>query len=111
MNPQHPDLESDALPLELLACSRIRRYHIKRGDNRIGQSALFGFAMSGMLSTKSAIFIKLKFIRSGPFIFGGRVISVFTLWTRKGYNYSHLNNSFRIIPGLNDSQQNDPPIH
>jgi hypothetical protein len=64
-----------------------------------------------MLSTKTAVFIKLKFIRSGPFIFGGCVISVFTLWTRKGYDYSHLNNSFKIIPGLNNFQQTDSSKH
>ena len=56
----------------------------------LATSFLFGFAMQCMFSTKSAIFVKFELIRSGPFVFSGRVISVFTLRTHKGYDYSHL---------------------
>ena len=72
-NPQHPDLESDALPLELLACIII----------------LFGLFMQSMFSAKSTILAEFQLIRCCTFIFRCRIISSFAFSTCKGNDCSH----------------------
>ena len=86
-NPQHPDLESDALPLELLACM----IRFASGN------CLFGFFVRRMLTTKPTIFVKLQFIRRRAFILGCRIISSFAISARKGNYDSHLKDSLAFI--------------
>ena len=93
-NPQHPDLESDALPLELLACND--PFRIMDLISAAILVILFGFLVRRMLATKSAIFTKLQLIRCCAFIFGRRIISAFAFSARKGNNNSHLKNSLSI---------------
>ena len=71
-NPQHPDLESGALPLELLACEN-----------------LFRFLMWRMYLAKRTILTELKLIRGTLFIFCRRIISTFACATCEGYYISH----------------------
>jgi hypothetical protein len=63
-NPQPADLESDALPLELLP------YMSK---------TLFAFAMNSVLTAELAEFFEFELVRSLLFIFGGRIIFSFEL--------------------------------
>ena len=90
-NPQHPDLESDALPLELLACIiRCHRRHPETpGLCRSDGCRLLRFLMQCMFSAETTIFIKLQFIRSRPLIFRSRVVSSFAFGTSEGYDDSH----------------------
>ncbi len=60
MNPQHPDLESDALPLELLACMlNYVKPVLLNNTAGINYGVLFCFFMSSVLSAKSAVFAEL----------------------------------------------------
>ena len=97
LNPQHPDLESDALPLELLACiiqpfkhlifSESNRPHCKKSDYKRGCS--LGLFVHCMLSAKSAILAEFQLIRCCAFVFGCCIISSFAFITCKGNDYSH----------------------
>jgi hypothetical protein len=97
LNPQHPDLESDALPLELLACiiqpfkhlifSESNRPHCKKSDYKRGCS--LGLFVHCMLSAKSAILAEFQLIRCCTFVFGCCIISSFAFITCKGNDYSH----------------------
>ena len=69
-NPQPPDLESGALPFELLAC-------------------LFGFLMCGVGLAKWAIFFKFQLVWNGFLIFSCRVIALFAVLTSKRNGISH----------------------
>ena len=83
MNPQHPDLESDALPLELLACMlKCVRAVSLNNTAGIKYNILFRFFMSSMLSAKSAVFTELKFVRRRSFVFCCGVIPSFAFTTR-----------------------------
>ncbi len=70
-NPQPPDLESGALPFELLAC-------------------LFGFFVRCMCFTKRAIFFQLQFVRHGFLILRGGVIALLTILASQRYVISHI---------------------
>ena len=105
-NPQHPDLESDALPLELLACiirfdlikinvfqgrriafgivddqlnctGSVCHYRHYRIKRATDSIRLFGLLVRRVLSAKPAIFIKLQLIRGCSLILGRRIISSF----------------------------------
>ena len=114
LNPQHPDLESDALPLELLACIPYLLYSHYISDNRArrltppsvaaGASSdrllhppapthgegfktaarLLRFLMHRMLSTEAAILRKFQFIRRGAFVFRRGIVATLALGARQG---------------------------
>ena len=90
-NPQHPDLESDALPLELLAC--IIRCHCRStqfpGSCRSGNCRSLRFFVRRMFPTEPTIFVELQFVRSRPLVFRGRIVSAFAFGTCEGYDDSH----------------------
>ena len=71
-NPQHPDLESGALPIRAT-----------------GLQKLFRFFMRGMCPAEWAVLFQLQFSWSISFIFCRGVVPVFTSSTRKGYDISH----------------------
>jgi hypothetical protein len=52
-NPQHPDLESGALPLELLACKNVLIH-----DNVLTAPPLLRLSVEGMFTVKFTIFFK-----------------------------------------------------
>jgi hypothetical protein len=84
-NPQHPDLESDALPLELLACMG----ESSKTLSRISLITLFGFLVQRVFATESAVFIEAQLIRCRPFVLRGCIISSFAFSTCKGNYNSH----------------------
>ncbi len=86
-NPQHPDLESDALPLELLACTNLHQSH--RSVFETFENRLFCLFMNSVFSAESTIFIESQLIRSCPFILCCCIVSSFAFYTCKGNNYSH----------------------
>ncbi len=93
MNPQHPDLESDALPLELLVCSLNTEKNIQYLP-----ANLPCFFMQSMFSTEPAIFFKFHFVRCSPLILCRCIISSFAFVTCKRNNCSHSFNC--LMSGL-----------
>ena len=75
-NPQPPDLESGALPFELLAC-------------------LLGFLMRGVGLAKRTIFFQLQFMRNRFLIFCRCIIPLFAVLACQRNGISH-NMPYRV---------------
>ncbi len=82
-NPQHPVLETGALP--------VRATGLYPNNNRF---VLLCFFMWSMLATKTAILAEFKFTRSRFFVFSCGVVSLFALCATKGDDVSHKCASF-----------------
>ncbi len=79
-NPQHPDLESGALPLELLAYNQTDiKYALP--SYPLTPACLLAFFMGRMFFAKTTVLIKLKFTGRRPLILGGRIVSLFAFGT------------------------------
>lgn len=69
MNPQHPDLESGALPLELLASERFRVFEFRVvaipaiSVELETRNSLLGFLMGGVLATPTTVLTQFESIR------------------------------------------------
>ena len=50
---------------------------------------LLRFLVNRMLTVKTTVFFKLKFVRGVSFIFGRRVIPLLTLGAGQGHNVAH----------------------
>ena len=104
-NPQHPDLESDALPLELLACISDRSCHLftdrifshKIKKETAIHHALFGLFVHYVLTAKPAIFLEFKLIRRRSLIFCRRIVSSLAYVACKGHDYSHDHTPLALI--------------
>lgn len=75
-NPQPPDLESGALPFELLAC-------------------LFGFLMRSVGLAKRTIFFEFQFMRNSFLIFCRRIIALLAILAGQRNGISH-NMPYRV---------------
>ena len=69
-NPQPPDLESGALPFELLAC-------------------LFRFLVRRMRLAERAVFFQLQLVRNRFFVLGGRIVALLATLTSQRNVISH----------------------
>ena len=78
-NPQPSDLESDALPLELLAC------------------ILFCLFMKSMGLTETTIFLEFQLVRCGSFIFCRAVIATFAISTAQMNDFAHIGKPYLRI--------------
>ena len=87
MNPQHPDLESGALPLELLAS---QKFQVPGSMSRAPQQStrnlklgtvLLGFLMGGVLAAPTTVLTQFDPIRRILFILRRCVISPFAFTT------------------------------
>ena len=67
-NPQHPDLESGALPLELLACTVVR---------------LLGLFVDRVHPTEGAVLLDLKLLSLLLLVSGRRIIASFAIGARQ----------------------------
>ena len=81
LNPQPPDLESDALPLELLACNSVR--------HTPAVHPLFGLAMGRMLAAKAAVLAEFELVRRGALILGRGIIALLAFLAGKRDDDSH----------------------
>ncbi len=75
-NPQHPVLETGALP-------------IRATGLQLCSYPLFCFFVGGMLTTKTTIFAEFQLLRSNLFILCCGVVSLLTLGASKGNDVSH----------------------
>ena len=96
-NPQHSDLESDALPLELLACFHPITKSIHPAAQWILRFGLFGFFVRYMFFAESAVFAELQLVRRRPLVFGCGVVSSFAFRTCKYYELPHFLPLYSII--------------
>ena len=78
-NPQHPVLETGALPIRATGLYLIQP-----------NPKLLGLLVRSMLSTETAVFAKLQLCRFGFLIFSCGIIFLLALSAAKGNNVSHL---------------------
>ena len=81
-NPQHPVLETGALPIRAT------------GLYRATICGLLGFLVRSVLTAETAVLAEFKFARSRFFVFCGCVVSLFALGATKGDDISHNCASF-----------------
>jgi hypothetical protein len=77
-NPQQPDLESGALPLELLACNnskcKVQHHHavpagsVSSTFQTLNLDLRLGFLMDRMLAAEPAILIQIQLVRRVPLV-------------------------------------------
>ena len=82
-NPQHSVLETDALPIELLACKGWR---------------LTGLLVNRMATAPGAILLDLHTIGHGCLVLGRRIVTTLALGAGKGDESTHETNYLQIPP-------------
>ena len=83
-------MESDALPLELLACKPFPPSPKQARQNLSREGVLFGLAVAGVFAAKPTILAELKLVRRGPLVFRRRIVALLAFLAGKGHNNSHL---------------------
>ena len=100
-NPQQPDLESGALPLELLACEKIQiiKCKMKKKEGTFILHFTFlslnlvlrlGFLVRRMFAAEPAILVQVQLVRRVPLVLGCRIVFPLALTAGEENDLTHF---------------------